>query len=118
MKNFNLKDLVIVILVVVLIVLKILNDVEHDNVIDREKKIKNYEDSISTLVIDLNILKVNYDTLELKLIQSTNELTIKTKEIETLKNKQNEKLIFVMGMSNDESFNFFSNFLSKRNNYR
>lgn len=80
----------------------------------RDEIIKNYEDSISVYQKELKVLKLQKDSLDISLAKSLEELEEKKTQIKNLKKKLYAKANSVKHLSNGESVEYLTKFLSKR----
>lgn len=80
----------------------------------RDEIIKNYEDSISVYQKELKVLKLERDSLDISLAKSLEELEEKKTQIKNLKKKLYAKANSVKHLSNGESVEYLTKFLSKR----
>lgn len=80
----------------------------------RDQIIKNYEDSISVYQKELKVLKLERDSLDISLAKSLEELEEKKTQIKNLKKKLYAKANSVKHLSNGESVEYLTKFLSKR----
>lgn len=80
----------------------------------RDEIIKNYEDSISVYQKELKVLKLERDSLDISLAKSLEDLEEKKTQIKNLKKKLYAKANSVKHLSNGESVEYLTKFLSKR----
>jgi peptidoglycan hydrolase CwlO-like protein len=106
--------MIIGILIIATIILSTLLVVERRKTFNIQSEIRSYEDSILVYKKELQILKLKNDSLNISLNSSLEDLEEKKTQIKNLKKKLYAKANSVKHLSNGESVEYLTKFLSKR----
>lgn len=106
--------MIIIVLNILIVALVLMLVLEKRKTSTIQSEIKSYEDSIVVYKKELQILKLKKDSLQISLDSSLEDLEEKKTQIKNLKKKLYAKANSVKHLSNGESVEYLTKFLSKR----